>query len=186
MRIGLDIDDTISKTWEVLLPSFLEHYHLKVEGLNKDASHYSEFLGIEKDEYYKFMLENFSTLVSKAEVKPNCKEVLKRLKEKGNEIILITVRDEKMFKDPEKNTEEWLKRMQIPYDKLFCGVRDKFEICKNENIDVFIDDSIENCIAVSKLGITVFLMDSVVNQRGVNFKRVFDWLEIEKSLQELE
>lgn len=186
MRIGLDIDDTISKTWEVLQPSFLQYYNLREEDFNRNADHYAELLGIEKEEYYGYMTKNLASLVSNAEVKPYCKEVLNRLKEKNVEIILITVRARNMFQDPEKTTKEWLEKMEIPYDKLFCNVENKLQICKEENIDVFIDDSVKNCIEVSKLGIPVFLMNSVINQQNTSLKRVCDWLEIEKLLQELE
>lgn len=115
-------------------------------------------------------------------VKPDCKKVLEHLKEKGFEIILITARSENCFKDPEKLTKKYLSKYKIPYDKLITSAVDKKAICREEHVDIFIDDNIDICQTVRQLGINVFLMNSTMNQEKNELKRVMNWKEIEELL----
>ena len=71
-----------------------------------------------------------------------------------------------------------MKDNNINYDKLICSF-DKDKVCKNENIDLFIDDSIENCNKVSKLGIETLLFTSKSNMSSeTNLNRVYSWEDI--------
>ncbi len=57
----------------------------------------------------------------------------------------------------------------------------KAEVCKNENIDIFIDDHINNVINVSLTGIPSILLDQPWNKDEVlpnNVKRLYSWEEI--------
>ena len=83
-----------------------------------------------------------------------------------------------MYKDPYISTKKQLEINNIYYDKLFCTF-DKVSICKTEKVDLFIDDSIENCIAINNIGIDTLLFNSVLNEKqNVNIKRVRNWKEI--------
>ncbi len=53
----------------------------------------------------------------------------------------------------------WLKKNNIYYDKLIVNVRKKGEICKQEKIDLFIDDNISNCLDVTKYGIKTIILN---------------------------
>jgi len=45
-------------------------------------------------------------------------KVVQKLKEEGNEIFIISGRNNGEYKNPKQLTEEWLKNNQIPYDQL--------------------------------------------------------------------
>ena len=60
------------------------------------------------------------------------------------------------------------------------GKKEKSLVCKEEEVEIFIDDYLENILSVSKLGVKCFLMDNPWNQGEVpeNVKRVKGWEEI--------
>lgn len=50
----------------------------------------------------------------------------------------------KYFDNPYELCKRYLSKYNIKYDKLIVDAYDKGSICKRENIDVFIDDSVRN------------------------------------------
>lgn len=63
---------------------------------------------------------------------------------------------------------------------------DKAKVCKNEKIDLFIDDSIANCSKVKELGIETILFNSKSNIEDKNsFYRVNEWKEIYEKIKNI-
>lgn len=87
-------------------------------------------------------------------VKPrfNAVEAINRLRKEG---IIITTRDSEFHDDLYLLSKNWLDKNNIEYDKLIVNAREKGTVCKNENIDLFIDDQLNNCLDVLKEGIKV-------------------------------
>ncbi len=56
----------------------------------------------------------------------------------------------------------WLDKNNIEYDKLIVNAREKGMVCKNENIDLFIDDQLNNCLDVLKEGIKVIRISNEI------------------------
>lgn len=185
MKIGIDIDDTISITWDEILPEMMKFYKLELKDVAYNKGEYYRALGISMDEFHEHEKKYHQEILQNLKVKNNCISVLKNLKENGNEIVLITARSNAIYDDPFKFTESWLKKVGVPYDKLVVSAFDKKMVCQNENIDVFIDDSEYNCRSVSELGIPVYLMNSKFNQKVTDLNRVHNWLEIESCLEKL-
>lgn len=82
--------------------------------------------------------------------------------------------------DPEV-TQTWLDKFGFPKAKLYCvGVGDsKVEVAKEAGIDIFVDDSYENFLELTKAGIFTYLYDAPYNQKyEVGYRRI-------KSLKEL-
>jgi uncharacterized HAD superfamily protein len=53
-------------------------------------------------------------------------------------------------------------------------------------IDLFIDDSVEHCEDVNKVGVRSIVFTSRVNKETpTNIERVNDWLELEKRIEEI-
>jgi len=121
----------------------------------------------------------YEDVVKKVQVKNGVVEVLNKLKEKNDNIYLITARYEMQNSNIEKETLEWLKNNKIPFDRLIMNARDKKSICEEYNIDVFIDDSYANCKSVSELNNKVYLMTSNTNKKidvsNDNIERLENW-----------
>ena len=64
------------------------------------------------------------------------------------------------------------------------NAREKGTICKNENIDLFIDDQLNNCLDVSKEGIRVIRMSNE-NSNNRNIVDLNNWSKIYEFIGEL-
>lgn len=183
MRIGIDIDDVI-----VDLSKFSIGYSYKYEHLFCDNHEITNNLkdlvrGNLINESMKKFVKTYSSEVWKnVEVKQNAIRVLNRLKSKGNQLIIITSRNNNMNSEAEKITYEYFKKNEIPYDKMLFGTHDKKQTCLDEKVKIFIDDSVDSCDDIlSNTNITVYLFDSIINKNlKCDAKRVHNWLELEE------
>ena len=180
MRIGLDIDDTISYTNRVLMK--YAHIYNKEHGnrplLKEHTNNFAEVYGWSDEEVYDFFRTYYLKALEELEAKENVKEVLTKLREEGNEIVFITVRNDKECGgegEAYRITTEWLNKMGIPYDELHLAVFDKAAFCKEHNIDRFMDDSGRNVRAVSELGIKTYIAMNDFNEdfEDENIEKVY-------------
>ena len=84
--------------------------------------------------------------------------------------------------DNREVTLKWLKDNNVPFDELVLDTPSKLEFVKENNIDLFIDDSFKNCKDIANnTDTTVFLMNTVPNEEFVDkkVKRVYSWPEID-------
>ncbi|HAS56379.1 MAG TPA: hypothetical protein DCR94_03915 [Firmicutes bacterium] len=125
-----------------------------------------------------FAKKYYDVLVTKTPFKKNASKVVKKLKEEGHAIIILTSRDNNLYLDPYKTTTEELKNGGIIFDKLICE-KNKAKVCQDEGIELLIDDLAYNCLEASKLGINsiLFASPSNTNCNIGNFK-VSDWDEV--------
>ncbi|MDO4283292.1 MAG: hypothetical protein Q4D02_06595 [Clostridia bacterium] len=113
-------------------------------------------------------------------VMPGAKKVIDLLKASGDKLILVSARgsDDQEMQEIGMNS---LKISGIFLDKYYFGVKDKAEVCKNENIDVMIDDSYRNCEKISSANIfTLYFADVGMREMEENeyLKPVYNWGEI--------
>ena len=92
-------------------------------------------------------------IVNKAEPRENAINVIRNLRKEGHKIYIITARDNEFHDDPYILSKTWLDKNKIEYDKLIVNARKKAQVCKQENIDLFIDDQLHNCIDIMTEGI---------------------------------
>ena len=98
--------------------------------------------------------------------KPGAKEFLQDLKENGNEIYIITARRERDDNLIEEITKDWLSKNDLLYDYLFINIKNKAEIVNKFKIDIFVDDSYNNCLEVSnETEAQVYLIENVYNEK---------------------
>ena len=91
--------------------------------------------------------------------------------------------------DTKKLTENWLQENNVQFDKLFMNASDKVQLVKENNIDLFIDDSFNNCKQISEnTNAKVYMMTSLVNKNlgDEKIKRVFSWPEIDNLISKEE
>ena len=190
MNIGIDIDDTISDTFEALL-AYSQKYtieDLKRESnidINKD---YLNHLYIESAsgwndlETKNFWEKYYEDILKAVNIKNFASKVINNKRKNGDKIFLITARWDMPNFDTKKLTEDWLLENNVQYDKLFMNASDKVQLVKENNIDLFIDDSFNNCKQISEnTNAKVYMMTSLVNKNlgDKKIKRVFSWPEID-------
>lgn len=183
MRIGIDIDDTITNTWEHFIPFFSETFNIPLDKLNKSTPYYESVKDvISRDEYYNFIRKH-EYLTENVPLKENVKEIIIKLKEDGHTIVFITARSNSSYSDPYLISKNYLDKYMIPYDKIIVNGLDKGILCKEEKIDLFIDDSIRNCTDVSNQGIDVLMVSTKFNESYKNFVHMNDWNQVYKYIK---
>ena len=184
MNIGIDIDNVISNFDEVLKKEFLIHdKELRNTGIiNPEAYMTKGMFDWTDDEIWTFYLENIGRITPSLDVIEGASKYIKKLKQDGHTIYIISGRDNGEYTDSYNMTKNWLEKYDITYDKLFLvdayNSHSKTEICLENNIDIMIDDSKRMCTDIKKHGIRAFIMDTPYNRDTNEFKRVCSWKEI--------
>ncbi len=150
MRIGIDIDETISKTHEKV---YEEARKYSLNKFNRKYENPNEWTLInrfnwsreEADEFFK---ENLESILLNLDVIEGASEIINKLYYEGHEIVFITARNYD-YKDPLEVSKKWLEEKGFKYNDIFVDIIDKWKICELENINLFIDDNLENCINTS-------------------------------------
>ncbi len=168
MRIGVDIDDTITETSD-MIAFFLRKYYTNYT-CYRDLPEplFSDFVDVRVRKLYRYEL-----------LKKDAAFALHELKKLGHEIIFITARGDigSFYKE---YTEAYLKYHDIPYDKIIFKAVDKGLIAKEEGIDLFIDDKKSNCDSVASRGIEVIHFKG----KGKSQYLAYDnWLDILKDIK---
>lgn len=184
MNIGIDIDDTITHTYETLLPMVAVKYGMNLKKLFNQKPSYTMLRSILPN-YDDFAFESFPVVAKIVPLREGVIEVLRKLREEGHKIIFITARNRREFKDPYKISYDFLEVNDIPYDKLLVNVEDKAKQCIIEGIDLFIDDNNDNCKAVNKIGIQTLQFGTLFTQKLKGIDRVENWNEVYRIVQEM-
>jgi len=183
MRIGIDVDDTITDTYEKVIEIIAEYYNKDIDELKRKKYPYDHFwISGEYPDFDNKVNEFFDILIPTFKIKGNAVNVINKLKSEGHCIIIITARRN----NKAGVTHEFLDKNGIPYDKIYEKIRDKGEIAKLENIDIFIDDSIEHCKEVEERGIRAILFDADFNRDNIDYERVKTWNEIYELIKNIE
>ena len=189
MNIGIDIDDTISETFETLVP-YSQKYtieDLKRESdleMRSDFSNHFYIVDANKwneEEAKAFWEKYYPEMLRKLNIKKFASEVISRFKKEGHKIYLITARWEMRADNIREITTKWLEENNVEYDEIFLNAEDKLKLVKENNIDIFIDDSFTNCKKIAhNSNAKVYIMNSKVNESldDEKIERVFSWPEI--------
>lgn len=178
MKIGIDIDDTMADTFDYLQPYIAEFFEVNINYLRDNNISYSNLPEEMKKREFEFAKKYYDKVMPNTPFKPKVAEYINKIKDLGHEIIVITARDKTLYTDEYKTTIKELENNNINYDKLICDF-DKAKVCKNEKIDLFIDDSIANCSKVNELEIKTIVFNSKSNiKEKTNLYRVDNWKDI--------
>ena len=183
MNIGIDIDNVLSNFNDVLLKDYLKHdKELRNNGIvNKDVYIRKMFDWSEDEErsYYKGNIERIAQ--DFVPIK-DCSKYIKELRQDGHLIFIISGRNNGEYSDPYTMTTEWLKKYDIEYDKLILTNaykhQEKADYCKQNNIDIMIDDSIHVCEKCLENNIDCILFETPYNKKEIRFKRICNWKEL--------
>lgn len=193
MNIGFDIDDTITDTYSAMF-GYAQKYTIdvlkrsaKLEKLNNLTNHFyiQALHNWTDDESEEFFKKYYKQIVEETTPFPYAVETIKKLKDEGHRIILITARWNIEGVSVKELTEKWLKEKQIPYDVLVVNASTKKEAAIQNNLDIFVDDSFENCKNVAEANIKTYIMDTRYNG-GLDderITRVYSWPHLEQEIR---
>lgn len=185
MRIGIDIDGVLTniEQWQLDCGGkFLSKIDKSI--VNRDGYEITKIFEVTDELESQFWSEYLYEYVTKEPSRKFASEVIKKLKDNGNEIYIVTARylTDKNTKEGEQMREivvKWLEEQQIYYDKIIFSPETKLEDCKKNNIDVMIEDKVENINSVST-AIPVICFHAGYNKqcKGENIYRVYNWYDI--------
>ena len=187
MKIGIDIDDTITDLQDDLLIEAIE-YDKTLRGtgiIYPERKYIGQRFDWNEEEKEYYLSELRWKVMNKAKIREGAIEVIQKLKEEGNEIIFITARSNRYHNDPYNTTNKWLNDNNIPFDKLVISALDKGKICEEENIDIFIDDQERNCTLTQNKGIKTIYFDIEHKEVNNNFITCYSWYDILSKIESI-
>ena len=176
MKIGIDIDDTITDSWECLIPYYSRLFNVPEDKLHKSLPYYESIKDkiSSVDEYYKIMLPVYDKVSPNVNLLPNVKETIDALYNLGCKVYFITSRGTD-HTDAYKDSKVFLDRYHIKYEKIIVNAKDKAKVCQDEGISLFIDDSYKHCEAVSNICIDVLMHETYYNKKYNEFIHFSNW-----------
>lgn len=183
MKIGIDIDDTVMNTFDVIEEAarYFDKYFLENKGY-QDITKYDfherfYWTSEEKKAFFNYFRKN--KLYLKAKPKGDALYYLEKLYNEGYELYFLTRRkkDEKL--DILSITKNDLISKGFKFTDCYIGLSKKGEACKNLGIDVFIDDAVIQIEDVNNYGIKTILIDNWYNKeykglRAKNFQEIYN------------
>lgn len=189
MRIGIDIDGVLTdiEQWQLDYGSkfYFEKYGKEIQ--NNEGYETTEIFKVDSKLDDEFWTEYFKDYSINVDVRKLASEVIKKLKQDGNEIYIITARGSflshsasVMSIEENKNIVlEWLRKNEIEYDKIIFSPEDKLSICLENNINVMIEDKVDNINKIStRIPVICFHAGYNKNCKGNNIFRCYSWYDI--------
>lgn len=174
-RIGIDLDG-VCYPFDLALSMYLRYHHgWKPESMPTPENwHFYRDWGMTETVFNQYCNEAVDAgyLFRVCDPWPDVAHSLERLRNSGHSIHIVTARDHGKPGFAHKDTLAWLHRWSIPHDSVTFS-RDKTIV----RTDWFIDDNIDNCLAVAATGSRGVLMsqpwnrdapDSVVHVNGMD------------------
>ena len=181
MIIGLDIDGVILDTErEYKLEAELYDIKLGKNHLRDKSSQIEDGRYSWTKEQREDFEKNWVKVARKAPLMPGSISIIKMLQKEGHKIVIITGRDESYKKQTEKTFEE----NNLKFSKIYYGQQDsKLKACKEENVDIMIDDNYNHAEELSQNKIlTLYFRDT--NMRKLDeskyLREVNNWGEVYK------
>ena len=185
MRIGIDIDGVLTdiEQWQLDCGGkFFSKLNKSV--VNKDGYEITEIFNVSDELDSQFWNEYLYEYVTKEPSRKYASEVIKKLKDSGNEIYIITARylTDRNTEDGQRMRKiviDWLEQENIVYDKIIFAPEDKLQICLENNIDVMIEDKVANIEKIStRLPVICFHAGYNKHCENDNIYRAYTWYDI--------
>jgi uncharacterized protein len=147
MRIAIDIDSTLHHYWDQLSDAARRRFGI---ALPYDEQVTWDITLLRPEQVRACVRETHSAAcVLAAEPYPGAVEAVGSWHAAGHFIHVTSHR----ATDSHDVTERWLRRIELPYDELYCS-HDKVARCREIEIDVLIDDSPVNLERALEAGMT--------------------------------
>ena len=191
MRIGIDLDGVLTDIERFMLDYGSKYCVENNIPLNIKLGSYddTEMLNCTDEQAVDFWRTYIIDYFTKYPARDCAKEVIKKLKEDGHEIYIVTGRSEygvpsEYINKIKEMTETWLKENDIPYDKLIFTEDNKLPYCIGNYIEVMIDDWTKVIKEVSTR-IPTIVFNCYYNQdaEGENIIRAYTWYDVYEKIK---
>ena len=182
LNICIDIDGTITDPY-YWLSYANKYFNSNINKSQVTCYNIAKVLNVEESDYLEFYEKFKVEIHTKQILRDDVKDILDKLY-KLNNIYFVTARDKSL----ELVTFLYLLNHEIPFDEVFIlGTHNKVPKAKDLNCDIFIEDSYDNAIELSKSGFKVILLDTNYNRLPLNHNiiRAHSWMEISKIINEI-
>ena len=183
MTIGLDIDNTLVNTKEAMYKFIYEDD--RKEELLDNINHLTS--GNTKNEMVKYFYKKYAIKIfENAKLMDGAKEALDYLNKQKFKILFVTIRGDadKFYRGSYQVSLDYFKKYNIHYSKILFDSRDKANVCKSENIDIMLDDSLKVVSRVSKTKTRAILFN-FKNKQNYGHEQVASWQEFINIIKEI-
>ena len=196
MRIGIDIDGVLTdvERWQLDYGSKFYYERYQKEIVNFEGYDTNQIFNVDDKLDEEFWREYFKEYSLNVEARKFANEVIDKLKQEGHQIYIITARgsflshsaDVMSIEENQQIVLNWLKNNHINYDKIIFSPEDKLDICKENNIDLMIEDKVDNINKISKI-IPVICFHAGYNKdcENPNIIRCYSWYDIYSKINKL-
>lgn len=149
LTVGFDIDNTLTDTSGAIRKYIIENPNEfeDPEQLLKDIANIINVNRISKD-INKFLDEKYPLIIKQVKLRKGVIELLTKLQGLVR-IVIITARSDKYFPEgAEQITQDYFAKEGVLYDELYTHSHNKVDICEQEDICLFIDDSKGVCLSL--------------------------------------
>lgn len=187
MNIGIDIDGVLTDLEKATIDFGTKMCVEEGWPIRIDLSKYWEVEAFAwtQEQADKFWNRYLVKYVVESPARMFSQEIIEKLQQEGNNIYIITARDEsgmpqEYYGKMQQLTKDWLNKQNIKYDKLiFAKDEEKLQQCLENNIDIMIEDSPRNIQNISKQ-IKVIKFDCQYNKKvsESNIITAYSWYHI--------
>lgn len=181
MNIGIDLDGVVYQT-EKVWRDYAEKYNKLIGGklIDDSEARVDARYDWTKEQYDNFVQNLSIEILAKAPIYPKTKEVISKLRT-NNKVIFITRRGFSDFGGKEEidNTLKRLKVDGVEYDKIVFKQDSKVKACKENNIDIMIDDYYKVIDELMDNGVKCLCFRDKRNKTGKHkVPEVYSWEEV--------
>lgn len=196
MRIGIDIDGVLTdvERWQLDYGSKFYYERYQKEIVDFEGYDTNQIFNVDDKLDEEFWRKYFKEYSLNVEARKFASEVIDKLKQDGHQIYIITARgsflshsaDVMSIEENQQIVLNWLKNNHINYDKIIFSPEDKLDICKENNIDLMIEDKVDNINKISKI-IPVICFHAGYNKdcKNSNIIRCYSWYDIYSKINKL-
>ncbi len=183
MKIGIDFDGVILDS-ERALKFYADYYsYFELGGkkrMRSDLTAQEKCFDWNDEEKLNFYKKYYILASETAQFITGAKEILKRLKNEGHELYIVSNRGIRNYADETKLAMKRIEELGIEFDGFAWDNANKAETCKELGIEMMIDDSPVNAKDFIGTDIRMLYFRDVKIERvfADNIKRVDSWMDI--------
>lgn len=193
MKIAIDVDDCISNTIEVDFAfSYRENKKMNPDDNKLYVNNYHNaptIFGFTPKQDDDFFAMERKICIDEDLIKPKVysQNIINKLFDEGNEIVILTSRSDKCWGDAQKQTIAWLTKYGFKFSKCLSNVSSKGIWCKENGVDLLIDDNPKYLKQANDEKIKTITFYACYNADYKNELNVFAncWFEVYDKIKEI-